>query len=267
MKIEEAIELLEIPVGEIDAELRAKAERIVMEDPIASAGVDRRQQADFRIRGAFASIPVPADLKTKCLSVYDRVLDSDKEMTETNRPFFIRPWMYAAAAAVAIMLLVQAPLRDSAEGARTAFSSPSGVSHAGVGSLLNDLGRQFGSFGNYHHQPEGIAEAASFFENQNAPVSNFLTANFANVVPDGCRILDIQGYRVSMVCLRTEPFMHLFVVPKEVLGSEALAGPVQSQVNTVSFLAWIDGDQLLILATRSGTCEDLRRHVTFASVQ
>jgi hypothetical protein len=267
MKIEEAIELLEIPVGEVDAELRAKAERILMEDPLASAELDRRQKADFRIRDAFASIAVPTDLKANCLAIYSGTLDSGTEVAVARGSLFIRPWMYAAAAAVAIMLLIQAPLRDSSEGVGSVASAPSGVSHAGVGSFLNDLGRQFGSFGNYHHQPEGIAEAASFFENQNAPVSNFLTANFANVVPDGCRILDIQGYRVSMVCLRTEPFMHLFVVPKEALGAEALTRPIESEVNAVSFLAWTDGEQLLILATRSGTCEDLRRHAAFASAQ
>ncbi len=267
MKIEEAIELLDTPIGDCDAELRAQADRIVKEEPVALAELDRRHKVDFRIRGAFASIAVPADLKTNCLSVYDRLVDSAGKTADNNRNFLIRPWMYAAAAAIAIMLLIQVTSPDFDQDTRSASSIVPGVSHAGVGNLLNDLGRQFGSFGNYHHQPGGIAEAASFFENKNAPVSNFLTANFFDIVPDGCRILDIQGYRVSMVCLRTEPFMHLFIVPKEALGGEALTRPIESEVNAVSFLAWTDGDQLLILATRSGTCEDLRRHAAFASVQ
>jgi hypothetical protein len=264
MKVQEAIELLEAPAGDIDANLRAEAERCIAENPEAAAELDRRRQADFRIRGVFASIAVPADLKSTCLALYDAAMAPEPVTVGVPRRFFLRPWMYAAAAAVAIFLLVQAPLHDSSDVIPATAAAPSNVSHAGVSSLLNDLGRQFGSFGNYHHRPEGILGAASYFAEKGAPVNDFLTSGFANVVPDGCRILDVQGYRVSMICLRTEPFMHLFVVPREAAGEMALSGPIESKVHSVSFLAWVDGEQLLILATRSGSCDDLKRHAAVA---
>lgn len=262
MNIKEALDILEAPEGSVDAGLRVEAERCLAQHPEAKAELDQRLQADFRIRAAFNSIAVPQGLHAACLATFSpQQVDAEETVVVASQRFFLRPWMLAAAAAIAIMLLVQMPLRDGGSSSSVASVSSGSVSHAGVGALLNDLGRQFGSFGSYHHQPDAVAEAASFFGEQNAPVSDFLTSQFSHVVPDGCRVLNVQGHLVSMVCLRTDPFMHLFVAPREVVGEIETSELLEKEAHSVSFVAWVDGEHLLILATRFGTCDDLKRFV------
>jgi hypothetical protein len=264
MNIDEAIQILESPTDFVDAKQRAQAQQLLTDSADAQRTWERCQQADFAIRGAFSNIAIPADLKAACLAAYDAAMADETATIPAQSTPFVRPWMYAAAAAIAIFLLVQVPFRDTFTGSQVRSGSTTNISNAGVSSLLNDLGRQFGSFGSYHHRPDAVSGAASYFAEQGAPVNDFLIQNFSGVIPDGCRIVEVQGYRISMVCLHTEPFMHLFVAPREAAGDAVIAKPIQSKLHDVSFLAWTDGDHLLILATRAGNCDDLKRNTTLA---
>lgn len=207
----------------------AEALDMLKRDPELARWFAAEQAVDSRLARSFGAFPVPPDLKSQLLAARKVVVV----------PFWQRrPVWLAAAATIAILLGVVFALRPPRPGPSLA-SSPSAELFrlAEQGPHVNMMAASF-------------PEIQQWLRERQQPTELALSERLKGQRYEGCRILDWQGRRVTMLCLDVEgKHVDLFVLDADLLpGLPADGGPQFARVGDVNTAAWTRGGQTYLLA-------------------
>ncbi|MFA6543035.1 MAG: hypothetical protein WCS99_01325 [Limisphaerales bacterium] len=207
----------------------AEALDMVKRDPELARWFAEEQAMDSRLARSFGTFPVPPDLKTQLLAARKVIV-----VPVWQR----RPVWLAAAAGIAILLgLVFVP-RTPRSGPSLALSERSELLRlAGQGPHVNMMAASFPAIQTWLRERQMPAELA-------------LSEQLKGQHYKGCRILEWQGRRVTMMCLGLEGrHVDLFVLDAGLLpGLPGDGQPQFARVGDVNTAAWSRGGQTYLLA-------------------
>lgn len=207
----------------------AEALEMVKHDPELARWFAEEQAVDSRLAHSFGTFPVPPDLKTQLLAARKVVVV----------PFWQRHpvWLAAAAAIVILLGIVLAP-RSRRSGPEVATNYQQELLRlAEQGPHVDMMATSFPAIQTWLRERRMPAELA-------------LSERLKGQRYEGCRVLDWQGRRVTMLCLDVEgKHVDVFVFNTDRLPA-APAGdqPQFAQIGSMTTAAWTRGGQTYLLA-------------------
>lgn len=194
MNSQEARHLLEVfrPNGADEADPRfAEALQQVERDPELARWFHEQQRFDGSVAASLRSVPAPADLK-------QLILASRKVV----RPPFWHDWRVRAAAAAAVFVL-------AITGGAMATAKP--VPFAKFRSAL--IEQAWAAETHLDFESTDVARVKQWLVRNYAPANFKLPPGLQSARVHGCRIVEVDGHRVPMICLGDGPkHLHLFVL-------------------------------------------------------
>jgi len=269
MNRSEAIDLLDHAAGEISEEARTQALEALADDAEALRELEARRQVDLEISRGLQAIAVPEALRSTILVQMAGVADqtsgdfsaaaSEAEpkaeavspADTTKRSFWLRPWMVGAAAALAVGIFLWQPMQE--QGAHLeSRDAEHQLAQADVAGLVNSLASRFGNFGPYDHQSRDFGELTHYIHTKATPTAEAdkLPGLVPQMQPMGCRVFEVDGHRVSMICMQDESFFHLIVTHADACGPKRLKEPTDFKAGDRTFVAWHEEDRLMMLVSR-----------------
>lgn len=207
----------------------AEALDMLKRDPELARWFAEEQAVDTRLARSFGSFPVPPDLKTQLLAARSVIVVPVWQ----RRPV----WLAAAAAIVVLLGIVLLP-RALRPGPALASSQPAELLRlAEQGPHVNVMAASF-------------PEIQQWLRARQQPAELALSEQLKGQRYEGCRILEWQGRRVTMMCLGLEgKHVDLFVLDAGQLpGLPADGQPQFARVGDVNTAAWTRGGQTYLLA-------------------
>jgi len=190
----EAKRLLEVfrPNGADEADPRfAEALQQVERDPELARWFKGQRSFDKDFAAGLRTLPAPADLKAFIL-----------ESRKVVRPPFWRDWRVRAAAAAILFVLVVA-------GGAMATTKP--VPFAQFRSTLID--QAWNGESHLDFESSDVARVKQWLVRNFAPSDFALPKGLQGARLHGCRIVEVNGLRVPMICLGDGPkHLHLFAI-------------------------------------------------------
>jgi anti-sigma factor RsiW len=187
------------------------------------------QNAVFQqgMRRTLRGMPVPADLR-------ERILARNKVLT---LPWWQRPYLLAAAAAIALLLGVGWMLLQSAA-SRPFETFRDRMVRAVLRQYTMDI------------VTNDMAEVRKFLSARNAPSDYALPAGLAKLPVSGAGVLSWQDRRVTMVCLDSpnQGTLFLFVVDRSSVAGAPGVAQEFDQVSRLMTVSWSEGDRTYVLA-------------------
>jgi hypothetical protein len=207
----------------------AEALEMAQRDPELARWFAEEQEVDRRLARSFGSFPTPPDLAAQLLAVQKVVVV----------PFWQRrPVWLAAAAAIVMLLGLVFVTRGPRPGAALAANAPAELLRlAEQGPHINFMAASF-------------PDLQKWLREQPQPADFTLPERLQTRRFEGCRILDWQGRRVTMLCLDLAgKHVDLFVLDASQLPSLPASGQPQfARVGEISTATWTRDGKTFLLA-------------------
>lgn len=207
----------------------AEAMEMLKCDPELARWFAEEQAVDTRLARSFGMFPVPPDLKAQLLAARSIIVVPVWRRT---------PVWLAAAAAIAVLLAIVFVPRASRPGSDLAVTAPAELLRlAEQGPHVNMMAASF-------------PEIQRWLRDRQQPAELALSERLKGQRYEGCRILEWQGRRVTMMCLDLEgKHVDLFVLDAGQLpGLPADGQPQFARVGNMNTAAWARGGQTYLLA-------------------
>jgi hypothetical protein len=204
----------------------AAALREVERDPELRQWWEQQREFHGAAQESFRTIPVPRTLR-------DRIAARTKII---RIPFWRRPAVLAAAAAIVVLFGVTAVLwPGSSEDSFQTFRSRM------VGTVL----RQYSMV-----EMTNMAQIRQYLATNNAPADYVLPPKLAQLPASGAGVLSWQSDRAAMVCLDsgTQGTLFLFIVDESKLKHPPGNTAAFAQVNKLATASWSQGGKTYVLA-------------------
>jgi hypothetical protein len=188
--------------------------------------------------------PVPEGFKEQILA----------ERKVHTQPFWRRPVVLAAAAAVAGLMAILFPLLKRGETA-----GPRAYCDRMVSTALRGYAMELAT--------GDSAQIRAYLAQRRAPADYVLPAPLQTAVSTGCAITSWQGTKVSMICFRSgkplargqDTDLWLFVTDRAALpGAPPAHSPALAKVNRAMTALWTEGDKTYLLVA-DGDREFIRK--------
>jgi hypothetical protein len=234
MNSHEARRLLEVfrPNGADEADPRfAEALKQVRRDPELARWFREQRRFDASVAAAIRSVPAPGDLR-------EFILASRKVV----RPPFWRDWRVRAAAAAIVFVL-------AVTGGALATTKP--VPFAQLRSALVD--RAWSADSHLDFESADVARVKQWLARNYAPTEFTLPPGLREARLHGCRIVEVEGHRIPMICLADGPkHLHLFVVNGVPLAQAPSEGaPDFEKCGAWKTASWLHGTTTYVLSGMS----------------
>ncbi len=222
--------------GTNDPEVVAALEQ-ARRDPVLADWWQQQTACHEALAKSFAGIPIPPGLR-------EQIRGRSKVIAF---PWWRRQHVWAAAAAVAILIGVAAFFQRPAPGDSFAtFRS----------RMVSSVLRQY----RMDIQTNDMTVIRQFLAARNAPSDYALPAGARGLSPIGAGVLTWHASRVSMVCLdsRNQGTVFLFVVEDSLVKKAPGPVPTVAQVNKLMTASWAEGGKVYLLAFQ-GEASDLKK--------
>lgn len=234
MNSHEAKRLLEVfrPNGADEADPRfAEAMELVGRDPELARWFREQQRFDATFAASLRNVPAPADLK-------EFILASRKVV----RPPFWRDWRVRAAAAAIVFVL-------AVMGSALATTKP--VPFSQFRSAL--IERAWSAESHLDFESTDVVRVKQWLARNYAPADFVLPPGLEDARLHGCRIVEVDGHRVPMICLGDGPkHLHLFVVNDVQLAQAPSEGaPDFEKCGAWKTASWLHGSTTYVLSGMS----------------
>jgi hypothetical protein len=208
-----------------------EALELARHDPELQQWWKQQQAFHATMAGGFAQAPVPSHLREH-IRARAKVVPF---------PFWQRPVVWAAAAAVVLLLGLAAIFwKPAGNGSFETFRS----------RMVRNVLRQY----RMDMETNDMASIREFHATNNAPADYTLPQGVATLQPTGAGLLSWQGSRVSMVCLdsKTHGTLFLFVTEKSNVTHPPGGSPEYAQINKLMTASWTEGKKVYVLAVEGG---------------
>ena len=226
-------------------------------------------RSDEVIRSKFADIAPPADLRTGILTG----LKISRQPRWWQHPPAIA---LAAAATITLIAVIGLMIRGGAGNSTDAGGAGSLAgtgAGTGTGAVATAEGvdaftafqramvRQIENVEKFDFVSHDSSQIAHWVRNHNAPApgNENMPGKIAGVPPAGCKLLEWNGHKASLVCFigrddnGNEAAYHMVIADQAMLASLLEGEEKTARENGWSTAAWRDGSQITLLATRSET--------------
>jgi hypothetical protein len=209
-------------------------------DPALAAWFAQEQALDARLSGSFRSFPVPQDLRSQLLAARQVI---------PLRTGWRWPARLAAAACLALTATLAAVWLRSPPPSHAAdfptYAAETIVNLSGLDMKSGDL-----------------TTVREWLQTQSAPSDFTLPAGLLGRPIIGCRLLEWNARKVSLVCFQLENgrVVHLFVTDRcSALGTSDCNHPAFAMMNAgIAVASWRDNHRLYVLASHNGE-QDLKQ--------
>jgi hypothetical protein len=204
----------------------------VNQDPALRAWFERDQAFGAAVAGKLRDVAPPAGLREAILA---------GASLEARRPWWRRPSVLAAAAAILVLFTI-APfamrlMRPTGSPDLPAFA-------------LNFAGRGFIGL---QHKDSDVEKLKTWLAARSAPLPAKIPAELAQLRSLGCRTVDFQGKNISIICFEHGREYHLFVARREDFpGLEASPEPHFHTQRGWAAAAWTDSRHHYVLVSDAG---------------
>ena len=216
-------------------------------DPELARWFANEQALDSRISAKLQnSTPAPADLKAQLLA-----------QRKIVRPviWWQRPAMrYAMAACVALFVTIAAWFGFLHEGAIEARGNTFGDYRDAMADFAGNKLKRL------EFRTRDVAEAKRWLAGKDSIAELTLPGGLEGRPSLGCRVLDWQGEKVSLVCfeLANRKIVHLLVVDSAVFENAPGGSPEFKQAGGVAMASWSRGGKTYVLASKRATESELK---------
>ncbi len=230
------------PGGEdsVDPQFREALEQARL-DPDLGAWLANELELDQRIGGKFRdSVTPPVHLKSRLLAQRKIV----KPVVWWRQP----AWQLAAACFAALLIL--GVFWNRFEG-RNGFPAYRAEMADFVGHRLDRLDLM----------SHDLAEVRRWLKDQAGQGELLLPAGLERRPSLGCRLMDWQQHKVSLVCfdLGNGHVAHLLVIDRTALPDAPAESPVFTQISDVATVGWSRGEKTYLVASQGGSQLDLMK--------
>ncbi len=235
-------------LGAPPTEAIAEALEASMQDASLRAQHESECAFDRAFREKLGEIPVPADLASRICAEYDRRSNVNGAGIESSATPRSRGWwthialLGSMAAAIVILTLTY-----------TFIVNPFGARETPeLREMVVSLDASFTSLGAMV-RPGDYEEISTHLTYSNAPVPKTIPKGINPEQSLGCRVMDINGVRVAMICFgRDDTSFHLFVISREAMPNLAnILRPIIYEMENTHCATWTDEQNIYVLATPS----------------
>jgi hypothetical protein len=212
-------------------------------DPELARWFANERAIDARISGKLkAAVNAPANLKAMLLA-----------QSKIVRPtaWWRQPAWLAMSAAACLALLVTISVLWLKPKSLPLMTEYRGAMAQLVGSKLDHLDLM----------SHDVTEVRRWLTQTNAHGDFVLPAGLDGKPSLGCRLLDWQGHRVSLICfeLANRQMAHLIVIDRSAFGDASNDSPQFAQLGEVATVSWSHGDKTYLVASKGASERDLRK--------
>lgn len=210
----------------------AEALNQAQKDPEVAAWFAQEKSLDTAISQKLKAYPVPPSLKSGILA--------GRKVVQL-RPAWQRPVVWALAASVAFLI--------------TFFALWPNLNPASLGSYRKEMAARL-TDGHYLLQMtnEDMTKLRQYLATQAGHSDFVLPAGLEGKPGVGCQVLDWNGKKVTLICMRTDQsgFVHLFVINRTDLPNPPPQGaPLFAKAGDWMTAAWTLGDKSYLLTGRT----------------
>ena len=213
-------------------------------DPELARWFANEQALDSRISGKLkASITPPAHLKSQLLAQQKII----RPVAWWRQP----AWQLAAAACLALLVTVAAIWLRSDRAAGSPFTQYRSAMADFTAHKLDRLDLM----------SRDIAEVRRWLAQKESHGDLVLPAGLDGRPSLGCRLLEFNGKKVSLICFEMEnrQIAHLLVIDRAAFKDAPSESPVFNQVGEIATVSWSRGDKTYVVASKGGNQLDLMK--------
>jgi hypothetical protein len=218
-------------------------------DPVLNAWFQDQRRVDSAIAARLASIPVPAELRS-------RILTGGR----VSRP---RPWAFSSRLwAIAAMLALFVGMGTWYSGA---FRHPS---DQWQDQALASLSQLVSGEAAFDAKSPKVAELQQWLRANGSPIAAALPASLQGLASVGCKTLSWHGHLISIICFHGpgDELVHLAMMRRAAGQSLPPEGaPLYATRDGWSTASWTQGDMAMMLVTK-GTEGQLRAMLGFVGL-
>lgn len=232
-----------------------------------SAWLDKERAFDEAFANKLRQVKAPQGLAERIIAAAadERIVSFEQgpPKIETGHAWW-RPFALGAAASVAIGLGFYSLVLDKEPAAPT--QAPHTAVFAGpnfdMASFVNEAVKK--ALEEPMESKQGFKNVYSTLVEADAPTPKALPRNMQSLNAVGCRVFDVRGLRMSMICMRGEQLYHLMVAEQAQVGPgcSRYARPVLYDLGDQFAATWVaEGKLFIMVTTRAAEGEQIVRSI------
>ncbi len=236
---------------DLEDPLIAEALEAAREDPALETWFERQAQFDARIAASLASITAPEGLRESILAQAGGASgerDEGRPATArtTEKRFWQRPWLAAAASIAVLILIVFASRTDT----QTAGDAPA-IAEAGIPDVVRFLGDKIATFeGDFEKRGTSVEPLKAHLRTRGAAAPASLPRHLKQTASVGCVTFDYGGTKLGMICFKGDQVYHLVCGDASKLGLPLGSSPRVYETAGLSLQVWREGDTIHFLVVK-----------------
>lgn len=221
-----------------------------------SAWLDKERAFDEAFANKLRQVRAPQGLAERIIAAAadDRVVAFEDSLPriEAGQAWW-RPFALGAAASVAIGIGLYSLVLDKEPAAPASAQAPVAAVFAGpnfdMSSFVNEAVKK--ALEEPMESEQGFRNVYSRLVEADAPTPEALPPNMQRLNTVGCRVFDVRGLRMSMICMRGEQLYHLMVAEQSHVGPgcSRYARPVVYDLGDQFAATWVSEGKLFIMVT------------------
>jgi len=229
-----------------EQELR-EALKLAESDPELRDWWQRQRDMDSGIRIALSGTPVPDGLEAVLL----KAVGSTADDAATPRGSSLKGWFYAVAALLILGLGTFMFLRGNEEIVQELQVSVTGTSPDSFDRFRDGMAYYIRKvYFQLDHQTDQLPSIENWLREKGSPGYESLPGQLTALPPLGCKELEWQGHKVSLVCFNTRDgrIVHLFILDRADVG-ESRIGDISTVARSSGLETggWVTEDKVYLL--------------------